>query len=147
MKHSELTKHFPAWFGPDVFDDSWDLLDFSNSYDNKVLNANKNKPKDPINIFKSCRKVFSELLNYEKKEKVEIMLDLNVSEGEDIFRKLENLKNIKITVSCLQLSKQQSIKFCVLVYLFVLWLGVNTMQFYHKVFSDGPFVFVVTCAC
>ena len=86
MKHSVITKHFPAWFGPDVFEDSWDFSDFSDSFDNKVLNENTNKPKDPVNIFKSCRRVFFELLNYQKKEKVEIMLNQNISEEEDIFQ-------------------------------------------------------------
>jgi hypothetical protein len=85
-KQSELTKHFPAWFGPDVFEDSWDFTDFSYTYNNKVLNHNKNKHKDPINIFKSFRKVFSELVNYQRKEKDEIMFNSNTYKEEDIFQ-------------------------------------------------------------
>ena len=82
-KQSELIKHFPVWFGPDVFEDSWD---FSDTYNNRVCTQIKNKPKDPINIFKSFRKVFSGIVNYQKKEKVEIMLNSNISEEEDIFQ-------------------------------------------------------------
>ena len=86
QKQSELTKHFPAWFGPDVFEDPWDFTDFSYTYDSKDLKQNKNKPKDPINIFKSFRKVFSELVNYQRKEKDEKMLNLSILGDEDIFQ-------------------------------------------------------------
>ena len=52
------------------------------------MKENKNKPKDPINIFKSFRKVFSELVNYQRKEKDEKMLNLNILGEEDIFQDL-----------------------------------------------------------
>merc|ERR1712142_684475 len=80
MNHAELTTNFPAWFGPDVFEDCWDSPDILES---KVIDQKKNKHKDPLNIFKTWRKIFSDFFNFPKKKKIKTK---NISNNEDLYK-------------------------------------------------------------
>jgi len=79
-KYSELTTNFPAWFGPDVFEDCWDL---SNISETLVVHQKKSNSKDPLNIFKSWRKIFSEFVNCQKMNRMKMKITSN---SEEIFK-------------------------------------------------------------
>lgn len=75
----EEIQNLPVWCSTDVFEDVWDVEE------NEVVKANINKQKDPVNIFKSFRRIFNRSEKYQKKDKINLKRNCVLQKVEDIF--------------------------------------------------------------